>query len=138
MLLKFMPVGGQEWLGCFAFGFGRLSHYELFGVFSTPHPLYACVISRGAAYLVNSNDPLDCSPIGFLPILDIKALPQERLLLLSSYTSLGVIESDGGLWKSPQLCWDDLRIESIKDGIVTRVGSDPTNSVTNEGHFSLT
>jgi hypothetical protein len=33
LLLKFTPVGGQAWPGCFAFGFGRLSQYAFCGVF---------------------------------------------------------------------------------------------------------
>jgi hypothetical protein len=88
-------------------------------------------------YLVNSEDPTDCSTIGFLPILDARILKHEGLLLFSSYASLAVIGSDGVLWKSPQLCWDDLRIQRIEDAVVSGVGYDPTNSISNEGNFRL-
>jgi len=125
ILLRFRPRGAAEWLGCFAFGH---QSYAFSGVFTTPNPEYACVISKGTAYWVNAREPANCNPLQFVPVLAAKALAKEKVLLLANFITLALVGADGAVWRSPRLCWDDLRIMSIENGIVRGVGSDPINS----------
>src|SRR5436190_22552867 len=105
MLLRFKPVGAQEWLGCFAFGHPS---YSLSGVLATPNAQYACVISRGTAYWVNAGQSTDCGILNLLPVLKARILAEQKLLLLSDFVTLAVVGGVGALWRSPRLCWDDL------------------------------
>jgi hypothetical protein len=136
MLLRFTPVGAQAWLGCFAFGHPFPS-YSLSGVLATPNVHYACVIARGTAYWVNTSQPIDCQILHLVPVLNVRVLADQKLLLFSNFTALALIGEDGELCRSPQLCWDDLRILKIEDGIVTGVGYDPTNANTWESEFQF-
>jgi hypothetical protein len=128
LLLKFLPEDNPAWLGYFSFGFANSSDYTLSGVYSSPNVTYACVISNGGGYWVNANDPSDCLVLQLKPILHVSAAKEHALLILSSFTSIGLIGSDGILFKSQRLCWDDLRILNIEDGLISGTGSDPTNT----------
>jgi hypothetical protein len=136
-LLRFSPIGGSEWLGCFAFGFHPSSQYTLSGVFATPNPSYAVVISGGVAYRVNAATPRDCSQIRLSPVRDIRVVVPQNLLALADFTSVEAIGRDGSHWKSERLCWDDLSILEIRDGILHGAGSDPTNALNPESEFLL-
>lgn len=125
LLLKFRPNNGKEWIGCFAFGHDS---YPLTRVFSSANPDYACVVSKGAVYWVNSADSEYCQALDFFPVLDVRSLPDERLLLLSDFTTLCLLGKDGIPWRSPRLCWDELQIKEIKESVVSGTGYDPTNS----------
>lgn len=125
ILLRFRPNEGSEWIGCFAFG--HYSDYMFNGVFSTPNPDYMCVISDGKGYWVNASDPNDCQTLGFFPILSARVLREQSALLLSDFITLALIGGDGAVWRSPRLCWDELRILNIENGIVSGAGYNPIN-----------
>jgi hypothetical protein len=133
---RFEPVGAQEWLGCFAFGHPFPS-YSLTGVLATPNVHYACVMSRGTAYWVNARQPTDCRILHLLPVLNARILAEQKLVLLSDFVTLALVGDNDELWRSSRLCWDDLRILRIEDGIVSGVGYDPTNSHTWESAFRV-
>jgi hypothetical protein len=135
-LLRFSPAAGAEWLGCFAFGFHPSSQYTS-GIFATPNPSYACVVSSGVAYLVNAANPEDCSQIEPRPVREVRVVIPQGLLALADFTSIWAIGREGPTWKSKRLCWDDLRIVEIKDGILRGVGSDPTDAFNPESEFVL-
>ena len=136
-LLRFGPADGPEWLGSFAFGFHSSSQYTLSRVFATPNPSYACVVSGCVAYLVNAANPKGCSPLRLWPVRDVRVVVPQSLLALADFTSIQAIGREGPTWKSERLCWDDLRIVEIKDGILRGVGSDPTNALNPESEFLL-
>jgi hypothetical protein len=135
ILLRFRPCGAHEWLGCFAFG--HYSSYAFSGVFSTPNPAYTCVISNGRAYWVNAGDPSDCSTLNLFPVLNARCLSDLNVLLINDFVSVGVVDGGGVLWRSPRLCWDELRIMEIAEGVASGVGYDPLNSQTWESDFKL-
>ena len=134
LLLEFKPNDGERWLGCFAFGH---SSYSFRAIFASPNPHYAGVVSRGAPYWVNARDPAACSELKFFPVLDTRVLAEERLLLMSDFSSVALVGHDAVSWRSPQLCWDELQILKIDNGIVTGVGYDPTDSVVHLGQFRI-
>jgi len=131
LLLRLRPGGGNEWLGCFAFGHRSYPS----GVFATPDPEHLCVISHGTPYWVNTRDPLDCSILEFAPVLEARPLSEQKLLLMADFISIALIDGDGKVWRSPRLCWDELRITQIEEGVVSGLGYDPLN--VGESHFSF-
>lgn len=134
LLLRIRPDSAREWIGCFAFGHHSYLHTA---VFSSPDPDCVFIVSKGAAYWANAGCPERCRVVDFFPVLGVRAMPVSGLLLIYDFTTLGLLGSDGSLWRSSRLCWDELRITEIAGGVVSGVGYDPTNSLTSECQWSL-
>jgi hypothetical protein len=131
LLLRFTTSNGNEWSGCFAFG-----DYELCGVFASPHPDRVCVVSNGTGYWVQVDDPEKSAQLDALPIRDVRIVSDAQIMLVADFTSLSAIGSDGQLWRH-RVCWDDLRILDIQQGIVFGTGYDPTNSQCDKSQFAV-
>jgi hypothetical protein len=131
ILLRFTASNGNQWSGCFAFG-----DYELCGVFASPDADCVCVVSNGTGYWVHVNEPEKTSAMLALPIRDVRIVADARILLVADFTSLSAFGSDGQLWKH-QVCWDDLKISVIQQGIVSGTGYDPTNSERAASKFAV-
>jgi hypothetical protein len=131
LLLRFTAKNGKQWDGCFAFG-----SYEKCGVFALPHPDRVCVVSNGAGYCVHVDDPKKSSEMRVLPVRDVRIVTAAQILLLADFTSLFAFGPDGQLWKH-RLCWDELKISDIQQGIVSGTGYDPTNSEQNTSKFAV-
>jgi hypothetical protein len=71
-----------------------------------------------------------------LPIREVRVVPDARTLLLADFASLSAFGSDGQLWKH-RVCWDDLKIQDIREGIVRGVGYDPTNRKPSTSKFAV-
>lgn len=131
LLLRFTTSNGKQWDGCFAFG-----DYGLRGVFACPDPNCACVVSDGTGYWVSVNEPENSFELGVLPIRDIRSVADPPILLVADFTSLYAFGPDGQLWKR-RLCWDDLNISRIQQGIGSGTGYDPTNSEQRTSGFAV-
>ena len=131
LLLRFTASNGDQWSGCFAFG-----DYGLCGVFASPDPDSVCVVSNGTGYWVHVNAPEKSSEMHALPIRDVRIVTDARILLLADFTSISAFGSDGQLWKH-RVCWDDLRIQEIQEGIVRGIGFDPTNRKQSVAEFAV-
>jgi hypothetical protein len=86
-----------------------------------------CVISRGAAYVVNTDNPGSWEQIPVMPVLDVRSIPARQLLVFADFTRLAAYGNNGLVWRSPQICWDELKIHSLADGRIEGVGYDPTS-----------
>jgi|ERR1700722_676948 len=131
LLLRFTTSDGKQWDGCFAFG-----NYGLCGVFALPDPARVCVVSNGAGYWVHVNEPEKSSELHVFPIRDARIVTGAGILLLADFTSLFAFGYDGQLWRHC-VCWDDLKILDIQEGIVSGTGYDPTNSKQRASKFSI-
>jgi hypothetical protein len=116
--LKIKPQTGKSWIGVFAFDYG------ITRVLSSPDPHCACVISKGTAYLVNSEHPEACEQLKIRPVRDARSVADHQLLLLANFTSLLAQGRSGLIWRSPHLCWDELTILSITHDTVEGIGYD--------------
>jgi hypothetical protein len=129
--LKVSPSSGRAWIGIFAFGYSP----ALSRVVSTPDPDRMCVVSQGAAYFVRADEPEVWEEIPLVPVLNVRPIPEDKLLLFSDFTGLAAYGSGGLAWRSPRLCWDELKIVSVTRDTVEGTGYDPTNSTTHESRF---
>lgn len=129
--LRFTASNGKQWDGCFAFG-----NHGVCGVFALPDPTRVCVVSNGSGYWLHVNEPEKSSELGILPIIDVRSVTDARILLLADFTSLFAFGSDGQLW-THRVCWDDLKISDIQQGIVSGTGYDPTNSAHSITRFAV-
>jgi hypothetical protein len=131
LLLRFTTSNGKQWDGYFAFG-----DYTLCGVFALPDPDCVCVVSNGTGYWVHVNEPGKFFEIRGFPIRDVRIVTEARILLVADFTSLYAFGFDGQLWEH-QVCWDDLKIQDIRGGVVRGVGYDPTNRKQTIAEFAV-
>ena len=125
--LRVNTNAGKSWVGVFAFGYA--SPPAISRIVSSPDPERVCVVSKGAAYIMKVNDPDVWEEVEVTPVLDVRSIPEYELLLFADFTRLSAYGPSGRLWRSPQLCWDDLRILEVTQDGIFGVGYDPTNSV---------
>jgi hypothetical protein len=125
--LRIKARGSEPWIGAFAFG--DTSPSALSRVVSTPDPRRLCVISNGAAYVVSVDEPHVWDEIYIFPVLDARPVVSHGLLLLSDFTHIAAYGVAALAWKSPRVCWDDLKIANVTPDTVEGAGYDPTNSL---------
>jgi len=119
--LKITPATGKSWIGVFAFGYNSPPAFSR--VVSTLDPNRVCVVSNGAAYIVEADEPAVWEQIPELPVLDVRWLPEHRLLIFSDFTGLAAYGSNGLVWRSPRLCWDELKILKVTHNTIEGTGS---------------
>lgn len=131
--LKVKPSNGADWIGVFAIGYPSSRAFSR--VVSTPDSSRLCAISQSAAYIVTADNPEQWESVPLLPVLDVRAIPRENLLVFSDFTNLGAYGPGGFAWRSPRVCWDDLKIVNITHDTIEGTGYDPTNRITHESRF---
>jgi hypothetical protein len=132
--LKLTPATGESWIGVFAFLFDPPHSFSR--VVSTLDADRVCIISGSAGYIVKVEEPETWESI-VIPVLSVRLLPEHRLLVFSSYTELAAYGRNGLAWRSPRLCWDELKILNVTHNTIEGTGYDPTNSISNESRFAV-
>ena len=133
--LRVFPSSGKPWIGVFAYCFSPSEGISR--VLSSPDPNRVCVISRGAAYVVDADSPDECQQIPILPVTEARVLIDHGLIVFADFTHLAAYGSSGLVWESPRVCWDDLKIVSVTRNSIEGIGSDWTNSVSHEMRFEV-
>ncbi len=128
--LKVTAASGKAWIGVFAFSASTFSR-----VVSSPDPSRICVVAKGSAYVVRVDEPETWEQIPANPVMDVRLLQEERLLVFSDFTRLAAYGSNGLAWRSPRVCWDGLKIGKVSRETIEGTGYDPTNAITRESHF---
>jgi hypothetical protein len=105
--LRVKAKSGKTWVGVFAFGPGSRTV-----AIGTPEPNTMCVISKGGGYMVNAEVPELWEEVRVCPVIDFRPLPDHKLLVFSDFSRLAAYGSNGLAWRSPQVCWDELKITS--------------------------
>lgn len=123
--LRIRAGSGKTWIGVFGFGYDSPPAFSR--VVSSADPHRACVISRGAAYMVKAEEPEAWEQVPIVPVLDLRLVPQYQLLILADFTTLVAYGTNGFAWRSPRVCWDELTILNVTRDTVEGVGYDPTN-----------
>jgi len=106
------PVGDPPFLATFALGFAQPG--ALTGLWSCPAPDDLCALAGGYAYIVNTLDPAAFTHIAFRPVLDIRPLPENNLLLFAGHHALLAWGPAGEAWQSPRLSSEGLRITEVR------------------------
>jgi hypothetical protein len=55
-------------------------------------------------------------------------VPEHQLLVFSDFTRLAAYGKGGLVWRSPRVCWDELKILNVTPDAIEGTGYDPTNS----------
>lgn len=55
------------------------------------------------------------------PIIDARAIPERRLLILADFTMLAAYGPDGLAWRTGQISWDGLRITGVSSDEISGI-----------------
>jgi hypothetical protein len=109
--LRVTPQNGPAWVGFFALGFD--SDQVVNQVCSTPDPERFCLVVGGYAYLVKASDPAAWLRVEQRPVVDLRVLPQQQLVLFAGFTSITAFGNSGLGWTTERLTWEGLTITEI-------------------------
>jgi hypothetical protein len=94
------------------------------GLWSTPRPEELCAVSGGYAYIIDTTAPEHFTMIPYRPVLDIRPLVNEDLLLFIGHISILAWGSNGRAWESERLSSEGITITGIDSGVLHGLGWD--------------
>ena len=130
LLLRFQPKNGAPWIGCFAFG--SESPNAPTTVVSSPQPSTAFVVAKGAGFSVHPETPESCERLPIDPVLYVKVVPEQRLVIFGGDTTLAVYGPQGLSWFK-RVVQDELKVERVGDQSIHFTGWDPGEGKSVEG-----
>ena len=105
------PAAGGVFLATCALGFTNEAMPT--GVFACPNPEEVCFVAGGYAYLVNTAEPGGCTHLGLRPVVEVRVLAEQGLLLFAGFHSLLAWGVEGLAWETRRLSWEGVRIEGV-------------------------
>jgi hypothetical protein len=105
----------QEFLATCALGF--LDPAVPTGLWSTPNPAEICAVSGGYAYIIDTAAPERFTMISYRPVLELRSVLAENLLLFIGHHSILAWGANGQAWESEKLSSEGLTLAEI-DGCV--------------------
>jgi hypothetical protein len=110
--LMVRPATGGAFLATCALGFTDPSMPT--GVFPCPRPQNMCAVAGGYAYIVDTIHPEHCMHIAMKPVVEVRSLPEQNLLLFSGFHTIIAWGEQGQAWQTAKLSWEGLRITGIE------------------------
>ena len=92
------------------------------GIWSAPNPWEICAVSGGYAYLIDTADPERFTMIEYRPVLEVRALVEERLLLFVGHRSMLAWHTEGKAWETAKLSDEGVKITRIENGVLHGMG----------------
>lgn len=111
------PTAGGQFLATCALGFTDPTMPT--GVDSCPNPDQLCAVAGGYAYIIDTLNPERSTHIPLKPVVEVRQLPAQNLLLFAGFHSLLAWGRDGEAWHTQRLSWEGIRITGI-DGATLR------------------
>lgn len=106
------PAEGTGFLATFALGFADPA--VPCGLWSCPAPDELCAVAGGYAYLLNTQAPERFTQISYRPALDVRPVPEHKLLLFAGHHALWAWGAEGEAWQTPRLSSEGVRISEIR------------------------
>jgi hypothetical protein len=106
------PAEAEPFLATFALGFS--DPLAPTGLWSSPNPDWLCAVSGGYAYMVNITQPEQFEHIEYKPVLEVRALLDQQLLLFTSHHALLAWGAEGKKWQTARLSWEGVQIARIE------------------------
>jgi hypothetical protein len=92
------------------------------GMWATPNAREICAVSGGYAYVIDTADPEHFTMIQYRPVLEVRALAQEGLLLFVGHHSVLAWGADGLAWETEKLSDEGVTISRIENGVLYGMG----------------
>ena len=112
----------QEFLATCALGFRDPAVPT--GLWSCPNPDELCAVSGGYAYIISTNNPERFTMISYRPVMDVRAVLEENLLLFVGHHSIIAWGPEGQAWQSEKLTSEGLTLEEVSGPILHGLGWD--------------
>ena len=116
------PAGAETFLGTFALGFADAAAPT--GVWSCPDEKWMCAVSGGYAYLVNTEQPEEFAQVEYKPVLEVRALKEQGLLLFAGHHALTAWGAHGKAWQTGRLSWEGVQITGVEGRWLRGLGWD--------------
>jgi hypothetical protein len=94
------------------------------GVLACPNPHQMCAVAGGYAYIIDTAQPERCTHIALKPVVEVRPLVAQGLLLFVGFHSMAAWGRSGLAWESARLSWEGVRITSIDGGVLHGTGWD--------------
>jgi hypothetical protein len=94
------------------------------GLWSTPRPEEICAVSGGYAYIIDTTAPEQFTMIQYRPVLEVRPLPAEGLLLFVGHHAILAWSADGEAWQSEKLSAEGVTVTEVEDGVLRGLGWD--------------
>jgi hypothetical protein len=91
-------------------------------VFAGPNPSEVCAVAGGYAYVIDTERPEHCTHIALKPVIEIRPLAAQELLLFFGFHSIMAWGRNGLAWESARLSWEGVRIASIEGNVLHGTG----------------
>jgi hypothetical protein len=114
------PETDGEFLATCALGFRDPSVPT--GLWSTPRVEKICAVSGGYAYIIDTTAPEQFTMIPYRPVLEVRAVVENSLLLFVGHRSILAWDRDGQEWESERLSDEGITIVRIENGILHGAG----------------
>lgn len=112
----------EPFLGTFALGFS--DPLAPSGLWSCPDPQRLCAVAGGYAYLVNTAHPEEFTQVEFRPVLEVRALREQNLLLFAGHYALAAWGARGKAWETARLSSEGVQIVGVEGQRLRGVGWD--------------
>jgi hypothetical protein len=122
VLIRPEVAGADPFLATCALGFNDPAVPT--GLWSAPNPGELCAVAGGYAYLIDTTDPERFTFIPLRPVLEVRPLPADGLLLFAGHHVLLAWGGNGLAWQSKRLSSEGLTVTGIEPGILHGIGWD--------------
>ena len=92
------------------------------GLWSTPRPEEICAVSGGYAYLIDTTAPERFTMIAYRPVLEVRPVIEEGLLLFAGNRTILAWGCDGQAWESEKLSDEGVTITGVENGVLRGTG----------------
>lgn len=118
--LMVRPATGGSFLATCALGFTDPAMPT--GVFGCPNTIEMCAVAGGYAYVIDTAQPQRSTHIGLKPVVEVRSLVAQDLLLFVGFHSMLAWGRSGQAWESAKLSWEGVRILSIDGDVLHGMG----------------
>jgi hypothetical protein len=123
--LRVTPRNSHPWIGFFATGFDSTEVAS--GIYSCPDPGSLCVLAGGYGYIVSAANPDHWMQIEQRPVVQVRAVPELKLLLFIGFTSISGLAEQNQPWTTARLSWEGISISKIDGTLLHGNGWDAIN-----------
>jgi len=114
------PSAGGTFLATCALGFTSASMPT--GIFAAPNPDELCAVAGGYAYIVNTAHPDRCVHLSLKPVVAVRVLPAQNLLVFAGFHHLMAWGAQGLAWETARLSWEGITLGAVEGDRLTGHG----------------
>jgi hypothetical protein len=94
------------------------------GIWSTPNPQDMCAVCGGYVYIINTAAPERFIMLPYRPVLQVRSVPVQELLLFVGHRAILAWGSQGKAWETVKLSDEGVTISGIEGRLLRGLGWD--------------